>query len=312
MPLPRICHLSKYYPPAPGGIETHVRTLAQAQAALGASVKVFCINHASRVTVVEQDGPVEVTRFGRLASAAKIDVCPGLARGLAAVEADILHMQVPNPTMILAMLAARPKPPAPLVVTYQSDVVRQRLRSLLFRPLETWAYHRVRLILASSPAYVEGSTFLQPYGDRIECLPNGIDLDPYLEPSPEHRAEAQRIRARHKGPIWLACGRMVYYKGFLNAIRALAEVQGTLLLIGGGPDRPMLEREAARLGVADRAVFLGNLPHYLDLIPFYLAADAFWFPSNARSEAFGLVQVEAPAQWLPGHQRRIPHSGVPG
>jgi rhamnosyl/mannosyltransferase len=308
MPLPRICHLSKYYPPAPGGIETHVRTLAQAQAALGASVKVFCINHASRATVVEQDGPVQVTRYGRLASAAKIDVCPGLARGLAQVEADILHMQVPNPTMILALLAARPKPP--VVVTYQSDVVRQRLRAVLFRPMERLAYHRVRLILASSPTYVEGSTFLRPYGDRIECLPNGIDLDPYLEPSPEHRAEGERIRARHKGPIWLACGRMVYYKGFLNAIRALAGVQGTLLLIGGGPDRPMLEREASRLGVADRAVFLGNLPHYLDLIPYYLAADAFWFPSNARSEAFGLVQVEAMASGCPVINTAIPHSGV--
>jgi rhamnosyl/mannosyltransferase len=309
MPSPQICHLSKYYPPAPGGIETHVRTLARAQAALGASVRVFCVNHASRTTVVEHDGPVEVTRFGRVASAAKIDVCPGLARGLARVQADVLHMQVPNPTMILALLAARPK--APVVVTYQSDVVRQRLRAKLFRPLEQWAYQRVRLILASSPTYAEGSLFLRRYGDRIECLPNGIDLDPYLEPALEHRAEAERIRARYRGPIWLACGRMVYYKGFLNAVRALPDVSGTLLLVGGGPDRLMLEREASRLGVADRAVFLGNLPHYLDLIPYYLAADAFWFPSNARSEAFGLVQVEAMASGCPVINAAIPHSGVP-
>ncbi len=314
MQSPRICHLSKYYPPAPGGIETHVRTLAQAQAAMGASVKVFCVNHASRATVVEHDGPVEVTRFGRLASAAKIDVCPGLARSLARVDADILHMQVPNPTMILAMLAGRPKPP--MVVTYQSDVVRQRLRAVLFRPAERWAYHRVRLILASSPAYVEGSKFLRPYADRIECLPNGIDLDPYLD---RLRPEASRPRPLgcgrgYKGPLWLACGRMVYYKGFLNAIHALAAVPGTLLLIGGGPDRCPCVATARPLrswSVADRAVFLGNLPHYLDLIPYYLAADAFWFPSNARSEAFGLVQVEAMASGCPVINAAIPHSGVP-
>src|SRR4051794_39918669 len=83
----KICHLSKYYPPAPGGIETHVRTLAQAQARLGADVKVFCVHHGSRATQVERDGAVEVTRFGRLVSAAKIDVCPSLARALARVEA---------------------------------------------------------------------------------------------------------------------------------------------------------------------------------------------------------------------------------
>src|SRR5690348_10322094 len=105
MPPIRVCHLSKYYPPAPGGIETHVRTLALAQAERGAEVRVLCVNHDGRVTVVERDGSVEVTRFGRAASAAKIDVCPGLARALARVEADVLHLQVPNPTMILALLA---------------------------------------------------------------------------------------------------------------------------------------------------------------------------------------------------------------
>ena len=73
----------------------------------------------------------------------------------------------------------------------------------------------------------------------------------------------------------------------------------------------MLQAEAKRLGVDDRVDFLGNLPHYLDVVPYYLAADAFWFPSNARSEAFGLVQVEAMASGCPVINTQIPHSGVP-
>src|SRR5205814_5226153 len=84
----RICHLSKYYPPAAGGIETHVRTLALAQAERGASVRVFSVNHQPGPTVEEDDGPVRVTRFGRLASVAKIDVCPGLAGALRRAQAD--------------------------------------------------------------------------------------------------------------------------------------------------------------------------------------------------------------------------------
>src|SRR4051812_22528799 len=162
----RVCHLGKYYPPAPGGIETHVRTLARAQADLDLGVQVYCINHRPGPTVVERDGEVEVTRFGRAASAAKLDFCPELVRALARVEADILHMQVPNPTMILAVLASRVR--LPLVVTYQSDLVRQRVRGALFRPLERLAYRRVRAILATSPTYPPGSQFLRPYGDRIE------------------------------------------------------------------------------------------------------------------------------------------------
>jgi rhamnosyl/mannosyltransferase len=103
---------------------------------------------------------------------------------------------------------------------------------------------------------------------------------------------------------------MVYYKGFSTAIRALAQVEGRLILVGDGPDLPGLRELAQRMGVTDRVAFLGGLS-YLELIPYYLAADAFWFPSNARSEAFGLVQVEAMACGCPVINTAIPHSGVP-
>ncbi len=307
----QVCHLGKYYPPAPGGIETHVRTIARAQADLGASVRVFCVNHKDGPTAVESDGPVEVTRFGRAGSGMKLDFCPGLLGKVRRVEADILHLHVPNPTMILTLLAARPRPP--VVVTYHSDVIHQRLRKALFRPLEQMAYRRVRAILPTSPVYQEGSTFLQKYADRVHVLPLGIDLSPYLDPPAEARARAARIREEHArgGPLWLCTGRLVYYKGFLNAVRALAHVEGRLLLVGNGPNRPELQAEAERLGVSDRVVFLGTFPSSLDVLPYYLAADAFWFPSIARSEAFGLVQVEAMASGCPVINTQIPHSGVP-
>jgi rhamnosyl/mannosyltransferase len=239
----------------------------------------------------------------------KLDFCPQVVDALRRVKADVLHMQVPNPTMILALLAARPRPP--LVVTYQSDVVVQKLRAAVFRPLERLLYRRVRVILPSSPTYPGGSAFLRPYADRIRVLPMGIDLKPYIEPSEADRARAAQVREAHGrgGPFWLCAGRLVYYKGFVNALRALTRVKGRLVLIGNGPDEPLLRAEAGRLGVADRVDFLGALP-YLEIVPYYLAADAFWFPSNARSEAFGLVQVEAMASGCPVINTAIPHSGV--
>ncbi|CAN5913743.1 glycosyltransferase [soil metagenome] len=303
----RVCHLSKYYPPVAGGIETHVRTLAHAQAELGASVQVLCVNHQPGPTVVEADGPVEICRIRRVASVAKLDACPGLVRELEQIEADVLHLHVPNPTMILALLAARQRAEPIVVVTYHSDAIKQRVRRVLFRPLERLAYRRVRAILPTSPAYAAGSPFLQSYHDRLYVLPLGIDLAMYLEPAAADRAEADQIQAAHAGPLWFSCGRMVYYKGFEIAIRALSQVRGTLLLAGDGPARPRLEAEAGRLGLADRVVFLGAVPRVL---PYYLAARAFWFPSNARSEAFGLVQVEAMASGCPVINTSIPHSGV--
>jgi rhamnosyl/mannosyltransferase len=308
MTMPSVCHLGKYYPPASGGMESNVRTLALAQAELGARVRVFCVNHRPGPTAVERDGPVEVTRFGRAAVLGKLDVCPGLSAAVARAGADVLHLHVPNPTMILALLAARPR--APLVVTYQSDVVRQRVLAALFRPLERRAFRRASVIFPTSPPYASGSRFLRRYADRLEVLPNGIDLAPYREPSAAHRAEAEGLRARYGGPLWLGCGRLVYYKGFPVAIRALARVPGTLLIVGDGPERPALEAEADRAGVRDRVVFIGDV-HYLDLVPYYLAADALWFPSNERSEAFGIVQVEAMASGCPVINAAIPDSGVP-
>ena len=305
----RVCHLSKSYPPAAGGIETHVRTLALAQSALGAEVSVLCVGRRGEPTSREHDGPVAVTRVGRAAGGGKLDYCPGLSAAVAATGADVLHLQVPNPTMVLALLRARPR--APLVLTYQSDVVRQRLRGRLFRPFERLLYRRVRAVLTTSPGYAGGSAFLRRYADRTEMVPNGIDLGPYLDPSRDTLEEAARIRSTHRGPLWLGCGRLVYYKGFVNAVRALTRVEGTLLLVGGGPDRAMLEAEARRCGVDRRVAFCGELGHYLDLAPYYHAADALWFPSNARSEAFGLVQVEAMAAGCPVINAAIPDRGVP-
>src|SRR5947209_14897380 len=105
----------------------------------------------------------------------------------------------------------------------------------------------------------------------------GIDQKPYRNPSRADVESARRVRERHGrgGPLWLCAGRMVYYKGFLHAIRALRRVEGRLILIGDGPDAPRLRAEAKRLGVEDRVDFLGVLPHYLDIVPYYLAADAF-------------------------------------
>lgn len=301
----RVCHVGKYYPPAAGGMEAHVRTLARAQADLGAHVRVLCVNHRSGPMIQEQDGAVEVVRFRRLATVAKLDLCLGLVSTLTGIEADILHVHVPNPTMILALLLAGPLPP--IVVTYHSDHVRQRIRRLLFRPIERRFYRRVRALLATSPAYPAGSEFLQDYLDRLQVLPHGIDLEPFLEPSAADQKLAADLRRRYPGPLWLTCGRLTYYKGLIHALRALTRLPGTLLIVGDGPERGLLENEKRRLALDQRVVFAGSVP---SVVPYFLAAFALWFPSNARSEAFGLVQLEAMAAGRPVINTDIPHSGV--
>ena len=323
MPL-RVVHLGKYYPPSPGGIEGHTRTLARTQAELGAEVSVVVVNHATaagrdatfeRFTptpdIEESDGPVRVTRVGRWANLAKLDVTPGLLaaiRRLARLRPDVWHLHTPNVTMMAAVLACPSV--RPLVVTHHSDIIRQRFSRHLIRPLEAVVYRRAARVLSDSPGYVEGSQILDRHRSKVAVLPLGIDLEPFRNPTPAAQAYARELQARHGSPLWLCVGRLIYYKGLHVALAALRAVPGTLLVLGTGPLEADLRAKAAELGVTDRVVFHGHATPD-QLVGAYHAATALWFPSIARSEGFGLVQVEAMAAGCPVINTAIPGSGVP-
>jgi rhamnosyl/mannosyltransferase len=319
----RVVHLGKYYPPSPGGIETHTQTLCRAQAALGCDVTAVVVNHADRhgrdvtfsrtvrtLDAEGTDGPVRVVRVGRYANVAKLDVAPGLVAAVrreARRGAGVFHLHAPNPAMMLAALAV---PAArPLVITHHSDIVKQRVLRVGFGPVERAAYRRAALVLSDSPGYIDGSPLLQKLGGQVKVLPLGLDRTPFAEPSPAAVAAAAELRARHPGPLWLCVGRLIYYKGFHVALAALKRVAGTLLVSGTGPLEAQLKRQADDLGVADRVAWLGRTS--MDqLVGCYHAAAAFWFPSVARSEGFGQVQVEAMASGCPVINTAIPGSGV--
>lgn len=320
----RIVHLGKYYPPSPGGIEGHTQSLARTQAELGAEVCVLVVNHATTTgrdatferfthtpATEDRDGPVRVIRVGRWANVAKLDVAPGLPnaiRSLRAWKPDIWHLHTPNITMMLAVLSCHGA--RPLVVTHHSDIIRQRFLKHLVRPLEAAVYRRAARILPTSSVYVEGSDLLRRFVDRVVALPLGIELEPFRTPSAAARAAGEELRAEHGSPLWLCVGRLIYYKGLAVALAALRSVPGRLVIIGTGPLENELRAKAVELGVSDRVVFYGHAM-IDELVGAYRAATALWFPSTARSEAFGLVQVEAMASGCPVINTAIPGSGVP-
>jgi rhamnosyl/mannosyltransferase len=325
----QVCHLGKFYPPAAGGIESHVQTLARAQARAGAKVRVVCVNHLNRdgrdvtwfrygltrtIEDLDHDGSAEVrlTRLGRSASVARFDVIPGLPRLLLDLQyspVDVIHLHTPNPTMLLTLAALRLS--KPIVVTHHSDVIHQRWLVHLMRPLERIVYGRAAAVICTSEAYADRSEVLKRYEDKLVTLPMGGDLHRYLDPSAETLREAGRWKQRFAGePLWLFVGRCVYYKGLHTAIAALRNVPGRLLVIGDGPLKAKLQKQAEDMGVAERVIFHGWATDD-ELAGAYLAATALWFPSNARSEAFGLVQVEAMACGCPVINTSIEGSGVP-
>jgi glycosyltransferase involved in cell wall biosynthesis len=321
MTMLRVCHLGKYYPPAYGGIESHVATLARAQQRLGAEVTVYCVNHetddgrevrdsmfrrsATREDVV--DG-VEIVRLGRLGGVSKLDLCPGTKRFLRELDRfDVVHLHAPNPTFTLPLLAC--KKPSKFFVTHHSDIIKQRLLSKFYHPFERRIYERADHVFATSPWYMGGSPLLQEFADKVGVVPLGIDVEPLLNPTPFARSVQREISDSLEQPIWLCVGRLVYYKGLHTAIDALARLPGTLVIVGKGPLEKELKARAERVGVADRIRWYADASDDL-LHGLYHAATALWFPSNNRSEGFGLVQVEAMASGLPIVNTSVPASGV--
>lgn len=296
----RVLHVGKFYPPHRGGMESHVETLARE---LAAEVEVqVLVSSDGRQTVRETVDGIPVTRIGTLASFASASINPGMARAIRDADADVVHFHHPNPTGVLSYLASGRR--GPLVVTYHSDIVRQRVLGAAFSPILHRFLRGAHAILASSPDYAASSPVLRKHAGRVRIVPFGIRVEAYETADAD---EVAAIRARYGPRLVVGAGRLVYYKGFDYLVRSLAGVDARLAILGDGPLKPELQALAAETGVADRVSFPGSVP---DLAPWYHAADVFALPAVARSEAFGLVQLEAMAAGTPVVNTRL-DSGVP-
>ena len=99
--------------------------------------------------------------------------------------------------------------------------------------------------------------------------------------------------------VLLSVGRLRYYKGLDDLIRALPALPDTLAVIAGnGPMEAQWKALAAGMGVADRVLFTGS-PTDAELPLYYQAADVYALPANSRAEALGLAVIEAMASGLP-------------
>lgn len=295
----RVLQVGKFYPPHKGGMESHLHALC-GQLRGRVDVEVL-VSSDERKTTEEVFDSVKVTRAGTLFDFAAAPVCPESVRRIRESRADIVHLHWPHPTAVLAYLASGHT--GRLVVTYHSDIVRQKFMAKLFWPVLRRALNRAEAIVVASPNYVESSPVLRRFRSKCRVIPFGVPLEEFERFDP---AEVARIRERFGPRIVLGVGRLIYYKGFEHLVRAMKKVDAHLLIVGEGPLRGALEEEARRAGVVGRVTFLGRVE---DAVPYFRAADVFALPSVARSEAFGIVQLEAMACGKPVVNTRL-DSGV--
>jgi glycosyltransferase involved in cell wall biosynthesis len=302
-----------YCPPTTGGIEQHMQVLC---AGLARHIDVtVLVPSRSRRRIEERLDRVRVIRVPELGRYFSAPLCPSMPGELRRLSPDVVHLHFPNPTGDLAYLLSGCR--APVVMTYHADVIRRSRLFRLYRPVFGLLAPHIRRVIATSPQYLDSSAFLAPYRDRSTVIPFGVDLDDFTLRVGEVD-QVQALRQRHGERIILSLGVLRYYKGLDVLIRAMARVPGHLLIAGQGPQRASLEVLARELGLADRISFLGEVPESERRLLLH-ACDVFALPSIDRSEAFGIVQLEAMAcgkpvvsSDLPTGVRLVNQNGVTG
>lgn len=275
-----------YYPDSYGGIEQVIRQMIVGTSRLGVTGEVLTLTRDKKNLELEFEGhqvhrsPLNFeiastgfswSAFGRLAELAK--------------DADIIHYHFPWPFMDLAHFASRIKKPS--VVTYHSDIVRQKHLLKLYQPLKFRFLNDVNRIVATSPNYLATSPILERYKKKTEIITYGLDKSIYPVPS-ENLLNTWRQRVGEK--FFLFVGMLRYYKGLHVLLDAVAGTNIPVVIVGDGPVEAELKHQAQTLGLK-HVHFFGALPEP-DKVALLTLCYALAFPSHLRSEAFGISLLE--------------------
>ncbi len=304
----KIVHLGKYYPPDTGGIESVAASLARGTASHGHEVDVVSFGRTSS-SVLDAGARVLRHRVAKTVASQPLSagyVIDAIRRGR---RADVLHVHVPN--MLAAWAALRVGPRPAVVVHWHSDVIDKGLLGRVLGPLERALLRRADVIICTSPPYAQASPILQPFASKIRVVPIGVpEQDAGTIDEATVPANLREWIGARK--LVLCIGRLVPYKGYESLIDAASQVQqdAAIVVVGGGPLAGELQARIDRGGLAHRIRLAGRLDDAA-LAWLRRRADVFCMPSVERSEAFGVVLIEAMAIGRAVLATDIPGSGVP-
>lgn len=310
----KILHLGKYCPPFFGGIENFMMDLAEACADKGNEVAAICHHHqpnqAFDKRTVRNTTLYRVPTYGQLMFA---PVSPAFGYYLNKVidefQPDILQLHMPNTSAFFALFSAKARK-LKWIVHWHSDVLGDNSPWFLrtFYPaygiFESMVMKRAAKVIVTSPPYLATSPILQRFKDKCEMIPLG------LSPLPKKTQVS-----KSKGLRLLMLGRLTFYKGHQYAVEAvnLIKQRGIedirLRIVGTGEHQAAIDQQITEAGLSDEISMLGKLP-YEQLLTELASADVILLPSIERTEAFGLVLIEAASYGVPAIVSDVHGSGM--
>jgi rhamnosyl/mannosyltransferase len=283
----RVLHFYKtYFPDSVGGVEQVIRQMCVGTGRLGITNQVLSLSRDRRLEPFDYEGHTvhrAPLNFEVASNGVSVQAVGKLAR--MAAEADVVHYHFPWPFMDMAHFLARIDKPT--VVTYHSDIVRQKALLKLYEPLKHRFLESVDTIVATSPNYLASSAVLDRYRDKTRVITFGLDKTSYPEPD---QARLDHWRAQVGPKFFLFVGVLRYYKGLHILLDAVAGTDYPVVIVGAGPIEAELKAHAARLGLKS-VQFVGAVDD-VDKAALLKLCYAVAFPSHLRSEAFGISLLE--------------------
>ena len=274
------------FPDSMGGVEQVINQLARGATRLGVMSDVLSLtrDHAPKTITINGYNAHRARQTFQIASTG-FSISAFLRFAKLAKQADVIHYHFPWPFMDMVHFATQIKKPT--IVSYHSDIVRQKYLLNFYRPLQSKFLESVDCIVASSPNYVATSHVLQQQLPKVSVIPIGLDKATYPLPRP---ARLKYWREKIGPKFFLFVGVLRYYKGLHILLAAAHERDYPIVVIGNGPLEQALKAQADQLGLHNLR-FLGHVLDE-DKVALLTLCYCVLLPSHLRSEAFGIALLE--------------------
>lgn len=288
----RVLHVYRtYFPDPPGGLQEAIRQICLATKEEGVVNTIFTLSPSPKPPALYRN-EATVVRAKSWGAPASCDL-----GGFSAVRtfrylakhADIVHYYFPWPFADILCLLTQHS--APAMMTYVSDIVRQRWLSVLYSKIMWRMLHAMDVIIANSQAYIETSPILSSprIYKKVSMVPLGIEEKSY--PEFDRNTKLTKFDLEDNESFFLFIGVLRYYKGVDTLIEAALRVKAKVVIAGTGPEEKSLQKLAKRSG-ASNVIFVGQVADS-DKVFLLKKCVALVLPSHLRSEAFGMVLIEA-------------------
>lgn len=303
----KVLEVNKAYFPHIGGIESLVKQYSE-ELQQYCTVKTLVCRDDKGKTFADNVNGIKIIRAGSIGTYFSCPVSMSFIRLFKKIakNADIVHINVPFPLADIALFLSGYK--GKVAVSWHSDIVRQKKLMIFYKPFLMYLLKRADVIFAATEGHIKYSDYLPKFMEKCRILPYGITPEDYLD---VERVPFLSEKLTDKSAVKVFfTGRLVYYKGVDVLLKAFTKIQGCELFIAGtGELEKFLKSYAELHGLSRKVHFLGFLPDN-ELKQAYADCDIFVLPSVAKSEAFGIVQLEAMLYGKPVINTNLP-SGVP-